>query len=320
MGAQTEIAWCDSTFNPWIGCTKISPGCDHCYAERDMDTRRHVAKWGAGNPRKRTTAQYWQQPLHWNVQRFVECGNCGARGVSMSKVEDICDACCSPDAQLANRRVFCASLADVFDHEVDVNWRDDLFALIAATPRLDWLLLTKRIGNVQRMLPTSWGGEGWPNVWIGATIVNQAEADRDIPKLLDVRARVKFVSVEPMLGPISLWRHLRSFPNDANGIDWVIAGGESGPQARPMHPEWPRSLAAQCHEFGTPFLFKQWGEFLPGGIEDAGTWAPDWEHCPSPPLEGRVRVVVEHGIEFGRVGKAVAGRVLDGEERIAFPR
>lgn len=315
MGAQTEIAWCDSTFNPWIGCTKISPGCDHCYAERDMDTRRHVAKWGAGNPRKRTTAQYWQQPLHWNVQRFVECGNCGARGVSMSKVADICDACASTDARQVNRRVFCASLADVFDNDVDPQWRIDLLELIAKCGNLDWLLLTKRIGNAHEMLDaalgemshglTRWEDAPWPHVWIGATIVNQAEADRDIPKLLNVPARVKFVSVEPMLGPISLWRHLRSFPNDGNGIDWVIAGGESGPRARAMKPSWPRSLRDQCAEFKTPFLFKQWGEFRPADERN--------------PIFASSCVSWADGESVCRFGKKIAGRELDRKTHNAFP-
>lgn len=265
MAENSSIEWCDHTFNPWIGCTKVSPGCDHCYAERDFDKRRHVVMWGAGQQRHRTGADNWDKPMRWARAAADFQARHGRR-----------------------QRVFCSSLADVFDNEVPLGWREDLFALINATPELDWLLLTKRIGNVAGMVSII---PGWmpANVWLGATVVNQAEADRDIPKLLAVPARVRFLSIEPMLGPVDLGLRCENWSDDivmdpetgayecckacdhtgmGNAIDWVICGGESGPQARPMHPDWARSLRDQCLDVGVPFMFKQWGEWLPSEAED----------------------------------------------------
>lgn len=152
MSASTEIQWADSTFNPWIGCTKVGPGCDHCYAERDFDHRRHVVSWGAGQARKRTRPANWQLPVRWNAQPFYECMPCGWRGEHPQHPADgglwTCPACGDIAVIVARRRVFCASLADVFDNEVDIAWLIDLFELIRNTPNLDWLLLTKRIGRV----------------------------------------------------------------------------------------------------------------------------------------------------------------------------
>lgn len=272
MSENTKIEWCDHTFNPWEGCQKVGPGCDHCYAE----TRNArfaggtAANWGPGAPRRRTSASNWNKPKAWNANAEAFMAQHGRR-----------------------QRVFCASLADVFDNAVDPQWRADLFELIRATPNLDWLLLTKRIGNVNTMLAELVHGSDQdlslldmmplPNVWIGATIVNQAEADRDITKLLAVPAAKRFLSMEPLLGPVSL-RWLSAWPENAPAtaqsptgstnhldglrrLDWVIVGGESGPGARPMHPDWARSLRDQCNAAGVPFLFKQWGEWLPGENE-----------------------------------------------------
>lgn len=309
MATQSEISWTDSTFNPWIGCTKVGPGCDHCYAERDFDLRKGRAKWGAGQPRSRTSADNWKQPLRWERKRFMECGSCGWRGECAAELIG-CGGCGSTNAlQDTRRRVFCASLADVFDNEVDPQWRTGLFALIRNTPSLDWMLLTKRIGNVRRMLAdiahsadpdlTLLDVMPLPNVWIGATVVNQAEADRDIPKLLQVPAAVRFLSIEPMLGQIDLrpeWLHRKAGTHRA-GLDWVICGGESGPNARPMHPDWARSLRDQCTAAGVPFLFKQWGEWLP--------------------LSNRPNADPPFG--FLRQGKKAAGRLLDGVVHHRFP-
>jgi protein gp37 len=245
MAEKTGISWTDSTFNPWIGCTKVGPGCDHCYAEALMDTRWHKVQWGPGGERKRTSAANWKQPLLWEREHEA-----------FALAHD------------RRRRVFCASLADVFDNEAPAEWRADLFALIDATPHLDWLLLTKRIGNVQRMAPAS----GLPaNVWLGATIVNQEEYDRDAHKLLAVPASVRFLSVEPMLGQIRGAPMLGAF-------DWVIVGGESGKAARPIEREWIDSLHDQCAWFGVPFFFKQWGgpTASAGGCELAGAELKAW--------------------------------------------
>lgn len=215
MGADSKIEWTDNTFNPWWGCTKVSPGCDNCYAEA-LSRRYKRAEWGHGKPRLMASESYWRQPLKWSA---------AANG--------------------ARPRVFCASMADVFDNEVPEEWRARLFDLIEATPNIDWLLLTKRIGNVLKQ------GIGEPrdNVWLGISVVNQEEADRDIPKLLRVPARVRFISYEPALGPI--------YRDNWRGIDWLICGGESGPGARMMQPDWARSIRDQCKAHGVAFFMKQ---------------------------------------------------------------
>lgn len=265
MAETTGIEWCDSTFNPWMGCTKVSPACDDCYAARSTPARTLGIQWGPGQPRRRTSAANWELPLQWQRQAAEFMAQHGRR-----------------------RRVFCASLADVFDNEVEEPWRLDLFWLIHKTPDLDWLLLTKRIGNAASMIrdavvqldPAGEWPVPLPNVWIGATVVHQAEADRDVPKLLATPAAVRFLSIEPMLGPIDLTSIRQPLAGDSYtegnvlvrkdtlnlgaarpSIDWVICGGESGPNARPMHPDWARSLRDQCAAAAVPFLFKQWGEW-----------------------------------------------------------
>jgi len=244
MSANSKIEWTDHTFNPWIGCTNVSPACDNCYAAAQDKFRRWTLH-GWGGPRRRTSATNWNLPKRWNDQHEAFLAQHGRR-----------------------QRVFCASLADVFDNQVEPAWRADLFELIEATPHLDWLLLTKRIGNAWKMMADACGVSmasarlPLSNVWLGATICDQEEANRDIPKLLAVPARVRFLSIEPMLGPVHLEAAVDLADTDGT-IDWVIVGGESGSQARPMHPEWARSLRDECEAFGTPFLFKQWGEWLP---------------------------------------------------------
>jgi protein gp37 len=220
MAENTKIEWADHTFNPWMGCTKVGPGCDNCYAEALMDTRYGKVEWGAGKPRVLTGASNWAKPRKWNRD--------------------------TPGAF-----VFCASLADVFDNEVNPVWRADLFALIDATPNLTWLLLTKRIGNVLRMMENI----KMPcNVAFGATMVNQEEYDRDRMKLAAVKLALHpaftFGSFEPLVGPIIL---------DSNAPDWIIVGGESGGNARPMDLDWARSLKRQSAELGRIFNFKQVG-------------------------------------------------------------
>lgn len=237
MSANSKIEWTDHTFNPWIGCTKVSPaGCKNCYAE-DW-AKRYGRDFAA---RTRTSEANWKMPLRWNAQADAFRAQHGRR-----------------------QRVFCASLADVFDNQVPQLWRTSLFGMIHDTPNLDWLLLTKRIGNAAAMLrsdpPEGVDMAELPNLWLGATICTQEEADRDIPKLLRVPARVRFLSIEPLLGPVS---RLMFDSEEPSLVDWVIVGGESGPQARPMHPDWVRSLRDQCALSGVPFFFKQWGEWKP---------------------------------------------------------
>ncbi|WP_322089966.1 phage Gp37/Gp68 family protein [Burkholderia cenocepacia] len=329
MSENTKIEWCDHTFNPWEGCQKVGPGCDHCYAEtRNARFAGGAAvNWGPSAPRRRTSPANWRKPLAWEAAHAEFFAAHGRR-----------------------QRVFCASLADVFDNAVPDAWRADLIDLIWNTPHLDWLLLTKRIGNAGPMIMRALelAGRGvntpwpWSNVWLGATIVNQEEADRDIPKLLAVPARVRFLSMEPLLGPVDLsgeWLAHRCggeypFPKlEAEHrtrmidlLDWVIVGGESGPGARPMHPDWASSLRDQCAAAGVPFLFKQWGEWAPG--ENAGPqkrteatahwWDGEWSFSSITPRAAET-LHYDDSPDLWRCGKRAAGRHLDGRTHDDFP-
>ena len=318
MSENTKIEWATHTFNPWEGCQKTgSPGCALCYAEaRNARFGGGVAvNWGPGAPRRRTSVANWRKPLAWNANHdafFAEHGH--------------------------RQRVFCASLADVFDNAVPVEWRAELLQLIDLTPNLDWLLLTKRIGNVVPMLKDirravdgAYSIDLWPrpNIWLGATIVNQEEADRDIPKLLAVPAAKRFLSMEPLLGPVDI-RWALSHPiviaagflergrfapglETLRRLDWVIVGGESGHGARPMHPDWARSLRDQCKAAAVPFLFKQWGEWSPesGHHTQKCVVMADGEVLTGSNVLSRP---YEDGEIMFRVGKKAAGRLLDGRE------
>lgn len=352
MADRSNIEWTDSTFNPWMGCTKVSPACDHCYAENLMDNRMHTVQWGKGQPRKRTSAKNWKLPLQWNAAPFYKCITCGWRGDqpdtqggSLTDGLHSCPDCNSMNITRARRRVFCASLADVFDKEVPDAWLADLLVLINATPNLDWLLLTKRIGNfwdrvhkagVILNLRNDVGGgsagdmaEGWiqqqppENVWIGATICNQSEALRDIPKLLEVPAKIRFVSIEPLLAPVDLDQVYLSMEH-ALWIDWAIVGGESGPEARPMHPAWVNKLRDQCQGAGVPFLFKQWGEWAPRKPVAGGDEGGDLRKGIVRYLQGDGREPDGHfrrgDAAMRRVGKKEAGRLLDGITHTEFPK
>lgn len=237
MGENTKIEWAAHTLNPWIGCTKVGPGCDHCYAET-LSKNRLGVEWGVGAERRRTKPATWNQARKWDRQAAAS----GTRP-----------------------RVFCASLADVFDNAVDPAWRADLGVLIRETPNLDWLLLTKRIGNAADMLAAMFDFDIPANVRIGATIVNQTEWMRDAPKIAAVAVLVGkdrvFLSMEPLLGRVDLTGHPRYQWDRIVG--WVIVGGESGLHARPMHVSWADSLRDQCARAGVPFMFKQWGEWRP---------------------------------------------------------
>jgi protein gp37 len=228
MGENSKIEWTDHTFNPWIGCQKVSPGCDHCYAEAMMDHRYHKVAWGPHGERKRTSDANWRKPHQWAK---------AARATG------------------DRPRVFCASLADVFDNQVIREWRDGLWLLIEETPELDWLLLTKRPENIKKMLPGEWG-DGWSNVWLGTTCEDQSHFRRRWWHLHDIPARVRFISHEPSIGPLRLWESPeiplpRPFP------DWVICGGESGSNARMMKPDWARELRDDCAHLRVPFFMKQ---------------------------------------------------------------
>ncbi len=222
---NSPITWTDHTFNPWIGCAKISEGCAHCYAETLMAKRYKRVQWGPNGTRAHTKPLTWRDPLKWNAEA-------AAQGIRY--------------------RVFTASLADIFEDREELSpWRDDLHELIRQTEHLDWLVLTKRPEIAARY----YSEHPIPqNVWLGTSVENTA-ATRRIPILASIPAKVRFLSCEPLLEGI---------PGlDLHNIHWLIAGGESGVGARPVHPEWIRSLRDQCRDANVPFFFKQWGGTQP---------------------------------------------------------
>lgn len=356
---NSKIEWTHHTFNPWIGCTKVSPGCANCYAaEKDKNrfsktlggaTKQNpISHWGKGAPRYRTSPANWNQVLKWN------------RDVDRQILERCKDGEAAIDDDPIQRpRVFCASLADWLDDEAPIEWLADLLKLIHNTPNLDWLLLTKRpqnwagrVGQVCRawacdgsyretpearayhdMLCPWRAGKPPENVWIGTTVENMDQAARRIPHLLTIPASVRFLSCEPLLGPVELFLDLyKIFPG--SGIQWVIAGGESGPGARPMHPAWARGLRDQCQAANVPFFFKQWGDWLPWEFDEQQfnnlalsqngqeLWNDD---APRDPLnlpkgwEYFEDLTNPTATLFQRVGKKSAGRQLDGREWNEIP-
>lgn len=262
MGQNSSIEWTDHTFNPWWGCTKVSPGCKHCYAET-LSNRYGNDVWGPRKVRRTFGEKHWHEPLKWH--RFA--------------VE-----------HKRRMRVFCASMADVFEDNRSVeDERRKLWRLIEETPMLDWLLLSKRPENMLKLAP--WRG-AWPaNVWAMTSVENQEEAERRLPELLKVPTIVRGLSVEPLLDSVDLSSWLAE-------IQWVIVGGESGPNARPMQPDWARQLRDQCVNADVPFFFKQWG-----------AWAPSEAGAQSQ-------------FAMTRMGKKAAGRSLDGRswEQLPLPR
>lgn len=313
MGENSSISWTHHTFNPWWGCTRVSPGCTNCYAETFAN--RVGIKWGPQAERRLFGDKHWNEPLKWNR----EAEKAGER-----------------------RRVFCASMADVFEDRPELTAeRRKLWALIERTPALDWLLLTKRPENMGWMTPGGWAS-GWPeNVWAMTSVENQEVAAQRILHLLELPAVVHGLSIEPLLGPLDLRRievvapstfgpgvyldaltgHLIG-PDDmlANRIKWVIVGGESGHGARPMHPSWVRSLRDQCAAAGVAFFFKQWGEWrswepgLRGVVKHIS--ARDGAIGSEATYVGVVRdgkAAIERRcdtVPIVKVGKGVAGRTL----------
>lgn len=272
MGKNSKIEWTHHTFNPWWGCTRVSPACVHCYAE-SWSKRVGQKVWGAKAPRRFFSDAHWNEPLKWNKDAREN----GVRA-----------------------RVFCASMADVFEARSDLNpWRDRLWNLIEATPELDWLLLTKR---PQRILKNTPWGSSWPhNVWIGTTVENQKSAEERLPYLAEVPAVIRFISAEPLLSEIKIQNWLGST------IDWVITGGESGPKARPSSPSWFRSLLLQCMQANVSFHFKQWGDWAPGqGINLA--------------VARKAAQEAQDGTLMFRLGKKAAGRLLDGATWDGIPK
>lgn len=278
MARNSQIEWTHHTFNPWWGCSKVSAACDNCYAELWAKRLGHQL-WGRKSARRFFGPTHWREPLVWNEEAKVQ----GKR-----------------------QRVFCASMADVFEKRAELNEsRQQLWALIEKTPWLDWLLLTKRPQNIDVMVP--WG-DNWPvNAWIGTTVENQKSAEMRLPFLLKVPASVRFLSCEPLLSAIDLRPWFKK--NNLCPIDWVIAGGESGPGARPMHPDWATSLLRQCQKAKVPFHFKQWGHWVPTElVEEHERLTSKIIHLPD-----------ERPVEMTRLTKKLAGRILEGSTWDGFP-
>lgn len=317
MGEKTGISWCDHTFNPWWGCQEVSPACDHCYAR--SDAHRYFPRallWGPNSERRFFSDEHWRGPIKW-------ASRARAAGV--------------------RRKVFCASMADVFDNHGGLDApRARLFALIEATPELDWLLLTKRVGNAMGMVPEHWLDARWPrNAWLGMTAENQEVIDRDLPKLARTPAPVRFISAEPLIAQMSL-AHVEtvlgqerccgraeclwcggSGTRNKPVADWVIVGGESGAHARPMHVDWARGLRDECAAVGTAFHFKQWGEWIaedqigdiPGADIETTTrisahWINEAWWIASVPRSETLHI---------KAGRAVTGNLLDGRLHQQFP-
>lgn len=273
MAKNSKIEWTHHTFNPWWGCTKISPACNHCYAETwAMRVGRKL--WGAKAPRRFLSEQHWREPYRWNREA---------------------------ERDGEHRRVFCASMADVFEHRKELHpWRERLWHVVEETPWLDWLLLTKRPHLIGGLTP--WGGD-WPtNVWLGTTVETQRWAEKRLPHLLHHPAAIHFVSCEPLLGPLDLRPWLDS-------LDWVIAGGESGGRARPMNPAWATSLRDQCKTSGVAFHFKQWGHWSPNVMDS---------HARRQTL--KVKDSSGRPIILVKLPKREAGRMLEGEVWDEFPQ
>lgn len=257
MGQNSGISWTDHTFNPWWGCEKISAGCKNCYAETFASGRMRLPIWGAKAERRFFGDAHWAEPLKWN------------RSAEKSGIR---------------ARVFCASMADVFENyegpsaERVKEARVRLWTLIEATPWLDWLLLTKRPKNIMAMIPERWRCFLFPcNLWIGCTVENQEMAEKRLPYLLSIPAKVRFVSYEPALGPVDFTRvqvvmqdppaYLNALTGHVAGpddvlphhVDWIIVGGESGTNARPFNPAWADWTVTACQRAGVSVFVKQMG-------------------------------------------------------------
>lgn len=324
MGDKTGIEWADSTWNPITGCDKVSPGCDRCYAE--------------------TFAERWRgTPEHYF-----------ANGFDVQLRPNKLDL---PLRWTRRRKVFVNSMSDLFHDKVPDEYIARVFAVMALAPQHTFQVLTKRHGRMRSLLSSDdfrsevtqtfvgWAvedlslktghlesatGDWWPlpNVWLGVSAEDQQRADLRIPALLDTPAAVRFVSAEPLLGPINL----HTDPIEAGSpfwgsqLDWVIVGGESGPGARPMHPDWARSLRDQCVAAGVPFLFKQWGEWVPERLGLHGNNAPaaflSTGGVVRPLINGKPAcppMAPAGDMTIRRVGKKRAGRELDGRTWDQYP-
>lgn len=298
MGDKTRIEWCDATWNPVTGCSPISAGCANCYAERQINSGRTPAVHQAADFREiKFHPHRLEVPFRWKRPR----------------------------------RIFVCSMGDLFHEDVDTRWIQDVFCRMFDASQHTFMVLTKRPERMKRvvemMADNDFLGRVLPNLWLGVTAENQEMADLRIPVLLQTPAAKRFVSVEPMLGPVDLSR-LTHIPCPHKGrwcslcdigighlaIGWIICGGESGPGARPMHPDWARSLRDQCQAAGVPFFFKQWGEW-----GDVVNMRRDVAFRPIGPKEPhRFHMWPDRELSL-RVGKLSSGSSLDGKAWKEFP-
>jgi protein gp37 len=268
MARDSKIEWTHHTFNTWWGCIRVSPACKHCYADT-WAKRLGLQLWNHDSPRRFFGDAHWREPLNWNRDAAK---------------------------QNTRARVFCSSMADVFENLRELDpWREKLWGLIEATPNLDWLLLTKRIDLVKQLAP--WSGR-WPsNIWLGSSMENQTWFNKRVDHLLQHDAVVRFVSAEPLLSAIQMRPYLA---RQGSGINWVIAGGESGPESRITKPRDVEFLRDQCMDADVAFHFKQWGH-----------WAP--QELIEESIAARKERKTVQGVTMVKVGKAQAGRILDGQ-------
>lgn len=299
---KTKIEWADRVWNPVTGCTKVSEGCRNCYAER-------LAKrfWGERKfAEVRCYEERLNEPLHWKEPQ----------------------------------RVFVNSMSDLFHPDVHDGFIYGAFMRMAKATQHTYIILTKRPQRMAQWFSKNESFQDLPNVWIGVSVENQQAADERIPILILIPAAVRFVSCEPLLGPVDLALsgtipHSVPYSTFGNELDWVIAGGESGPLARPMHPDWARSLRDQCQEAEVPFFFKQWGEYVVpfdgeracrvcgctenyACVDDSGETCFWVEQDLCSQCIGKDRPA-ERAVKYARVGKRQAGRLLDGQEWLEYP-
>lgn len=311
MSDKTRIEWTDATWNPVTGCTKVSDGCKHCYAER---------QWArlAANPATR-----------YHGRKFTDVQEHG----------DILD---QPLRWKKPRRIFVDGMSDLFHPDVSDRFIADVFGVMAACPQHTFQVLTKRPERMRKLLRAGCMGRFesdaeecaalytdahlvWPikNVWLGVSVEDQATADERIPLLLDTPAAVLWVSCEPLLGHVDLFDFIGPFgkPHELQQpsmLDWVVVGGESGPRARPMHPNWVRSLRDQCAAADVPFLFKQWGEWFPSSIGQGGSRLGAWNGYHFMPGWGDIKNPGNNMVRSGK--RAFGGRLLDGVHHDDYPR
>lgn len=293
---MTKIEWTDETWNPIAGCTKVSPGCTNCYAEK-MARRLQAMGLPLYDGTVSATG-HWTGIVNLASQATLEM----------------------PLRWKKPRRVFVNSMSDLFHPAVPDIWIDRIFDVMQQAPQHTFQVLTKRPERMAEYVNRRWSLPA-PNIWLGTSVENQATANERIPWLVETLAAVRFLSMEPLLGPVWLDHLYVLQPRPL--IEWVIVGGESGPGARPMHPDWVRDLRDECIDADVPFFFKQWGDWFPRDQwEDHPTLIlPDDDDCYNAPGDQSLYVFREPGAYhvMHRVGKKAAGRLLDGREWSEWP-